>query len=357
MTRATWVALAVLLGTPAAPLQAQSATPAPAAPAPAIRRWVDVQQLHLAGRYRWFENSDGKLISSTVQWQPILRARFLFDKAAKYSLNGYAAGGSNFAFSWNNTGGGIGTFSGKFNVKQLFLQAEPVKGLEFQAGGLHMYRGQLAELVTYDNDAFIEGERVTVRRPAGWLKEVALTTGYFGDYTEPNLFNRFDRMGEWNYWQALVGFGLGARATASVDYTDEDGRDILREGVNIRLPAAAGVFKLLKLEAYQRVSDVNGEGEGFNASADLVWKRLAVTAGVMSVDALYSFKQGPFNGDRYESGNRWYSVGTITLIPELALQWYHTQAFANDFLVNSHRRWEVVLTFNPTATLKRAGVF
>jgi hypothetical protein len=360
VTRLTLAALATLLCLPAAPLQAQPAAQAPAAPAaapPPIRRWVDVQQLHLAGRYRWFENSDGKLISSSVQWQPLVRARFLFDQGAKYSLNGFAAGGSNFAFSWNNTGGGTGTYSGKFNVKQLFLQAEPVKGLEFQVGGLHMYRGQLAELVTYDTDAFIEGERVTVRPATGWLKEVAVTTGYFGDYTVPNLFKRFDRMSEWNYGQGLVSVGLGPRATATVDYTYEDGRDILREGVNIRLPASAKVFKLLKFESYQRVSDVNGEGEGFNASTDLVWKRLAVTAGVMSVDALYSKPQGPFNGDRYESGTRWYSVGTITLTPELGLQWYHTQAFANDFVVNSHRRWEVVLIFNPTATLKRAGIF
>lgn len=333
-----------------------AAPPAPAAaPVPAIRRWVDVQQLHLASRYRWIENSNDRLVSASLQWQPMVRARFLFDKGAKYSLNGLAAGGATFAASFNNTGGGIGTFSGKFNVKQLFLQAEPVKGLELQVGGLHMYRGQVAELVSYDNDAYIEGERVTVRRTTGWLKEVSVAAGYFGDYTEPNLFNRFDRMSEWNYGQALVGFGLGSRATASVDYTYEDGRDILREGVNVRLPASAKVFKTIKLEAYQRVSGV--EDGGFNASTDLVWKRLAVTAGAMSVDRFYSLSPGPLNGDRYEAGTRWYSVGTITLIPELGLQWYHTQAFNNDFLVNSHRRWEVALIFNPTATLKRAGIF
>jgi hypothetical protein len=359
MSRATLSGLVAVLCLAAVPVQAQPAAQPPAAPPdpPPIRRWVDVQQLHLASRYRWFENSDGKLISSTIQWQPMVRARFLFDKDAKYSLNGFAAGGSNFAFSYNNTGGGIGTFSGKFNVKQLFLKAEPAKGLEFEVGGLHMYRGQVAELISYDTDAFIEGERVTVRRTSGWLKEVSGAAGYFGDYSEPNLFNRFDRMGEWNYGQVLVGFGVGARAVASVDYTYEDGRDIVREGVNVSLPASAKVFKTLKFEAYQRVSDINEEGEGFNASADLVWKRLAVTAGVMSADQFYSFPQGPFNGDRYELGTRWYSVGTITLIPELQLQWYHTQAFANDYLVNSHRRWEVVLIFNPTATLKRAGVF
>ena len=198
----------------APPVSAQPAAPQPtakpaAAPPPPIRRWLDVQQLSFGGRFRWFENSADKLISSNLQWQPQIRARFLFDKGAKYSINGFASSGLTFPSSWNNTGGGLGTFQGAFNVKQLFVQAEPMKGLEFQAGGLHMNRGEMAEHITYDNDAFIEGERVTVRPAKGWLKQVAVTTGYFGDYREPNVFKRFDRMDEWNYGQALVGVRPG----------------------------------------------------------------------------------------------------------------------------------------------------
>ena len=327
----------------------------PARPAPAIRRWLDVQQLSFGGRFRWYENSAGKLISSSLQWQPQIRARFLFDRGAKYSINGFVSSGLTFPSSWNNTGGGLGTFSGAFNVKQLFAQAEPKKGLEFQAGGLHMNRGEMAEHVTYDNDAFIEGERVTVRPSKGWLKQVAVTTGYFGDYREPNVFKRFDRMDEWNYGQALVGVGLGSRVAASADYTYENGRDILREGVNFRLPASVKLFTLVKFEAYQRVSAV--DGYGFNASTDLRWKRLALTTGVMSVDRFYGSVQGPYNGDRYETGTRYYSIGTITIVPELTVQWYHSQAFATDFPINIQKRFDIVVAFNPTATLKRARIF
>lgn len=332
---------------------AQPANGAPAAPP--IRRWLDVQQLSMGGRFRWYENSRDRLISSSLQWQPQVRARFLFDKGAKYSINGFASSGLTFPSSWNNTGGGLGTFSGAFHVKQLFAQAEPLKGLEFQAGGLHMTRGELAEHISYDNDAFIEGERVTVRPAKGWLKQVAVTTGYFGDYREPNVFKRFDRMGDWNYGQALVAVGLGAHATASVDYTYEDGRDIWREGVNLKLPAAVKLFTLLKFEAYQRVS--GADGSGYHVAADAKWKRLAVTGGVMSVDRFYNSALGPYNGDRYEAGTRYYSIWTVTIIPELTLQAFHTQAFANDFPVNIQRRFDVVATFNPTATLKRAGIF
>jgi len=354
------VVLGALLCLGGSPLLGQTST-APAAtqpaatPPPPIRRWLDVQQLSLGGRFRWFENSDDKLISSTLQWQPQVRARFLFDRGAKYSINGFASSGATFPSSWNNTGGGIGTFSGVFNLKQLFAQAEPMKGLEFQAGGLHMQRGELAEHITYDNDAFIEGERVTIRPANGWLKQVAITTGYFGDYREPNVFKRFDRMDDWNYGQALVGFGLGSRATASVDYTYEAGRDILREGIHFRLPAAVKLLTQVKFEAYQRVSEV--DGYGFNASTDLRWKRLTVTGGVMSVDRFYGSLLGPFNGDRYETGTRWYSIGTIAVIPELTVQWFHTQAFATDFPINIQKRFDIVATFNPTATLKRAGIF
>ena len=235
------------------------------------------------------------------------------------------------------------------------MQAEPIKGLEFQAGGLHMNRGEMAEHITYDNDAFIEGERVTVRPAKGWLKQVAVTTGYFGDYREPNVFKRFDRMDEWNYGQALVGVGLGKNATASVDYTYEDGRDIWREGINFKLPASVKLFTLVKFEAYQRVSDV--DGSGFHAAADGRWKRLAFTGGVMSVDRFYSSVQGPYNGDRYETGTRYYSIWTVTVIPEMTVQFFHTQAFATDFPVNIQRRFDIVVAFNPTATLKRAGIF
>ena len=43
------------------------------------------------------------------------------------------------------------------------------------------------------------------------------------------------------------------------------------------------------------------------------------------------------------------------LIP--TLQAFHTQAFATDFPINIQRRFDIILTFNPTATLRHARVF
>ena len=363
----TLVALGALLCLDASPALAQATGPAKAglhmeqaakpasSPAPPIRRWLDVQQVSLASRFRWYENSAGRVTSSSLQWQSQLRGRFLFDKAGHYSIGALASTGATFPSSWNNTGVGLGTVTHPFNVKQLFVAAEPVKGLEFQAGGLFLNRGEMAEHITYDTDAYIVGERVTVRPSKGRITQLSATVGYFGDFREVNVFKRLDRMSEYNYGQALVGFSLGSRAAASVDYTREAGRDILRQGVNIRMPASVKVLTLVKLEAYERVSDETGKG--FNASADLRWKKLQVTAGVMSVDRLYAPVGGPYNGDRYEIGTRWYSIGTYAVTPEFSLGWFQGEAFNTSFPIPLKHRFDLIASFNPTARLKRAGIF
>lgn len=326
------------------------AKPATAPPPPAIRRWLDVQQLSMGGRFRWYENSAGRLISSTLQWQPQIRARFLFDQAAKYSVNGFASSGATFPSSWNNTGGGIGLYTHPFNLKQLLAQAEPVKGLEFQAGGLHLNRGENSENLSYATAAYIVGERVAVRPAKGRIAQVSFTAAYFGDYRQPNLFKRFHRLNEWNYGQALVGVRVSPRVNASAEYTYEDRRDILRQAVTIRPPESLKKITSVKVETYQRIAP--DRGYGFNTSADLrLTPRLVVTGGVMSVDKNY----GPFNGDRYETGNRWYTIGTFTVTRDVTVSWFQTEAFATDFPITLTHRFDLLIAYNPTASLKRAG--
>ncbi len=367
MIRHTLAAVALLACFHPTPARAQGNVPAqaglstqqtakpPASPAPSIRRWLDVQQVSLASRFRWYENSAGRVTSSSLQWQTQLRGRFLFDKAGRYHVAALASTGATFPSSWNNTGAGLGDFAHPFNVKQLFLSAEPVKGLEFQAGGLFFNRGEMAEHITYDTDSYIVGERVTVKPSKGHITQLSVTAGYFGDFREVNVFKRFDRLSEYNYGQALVGFSLGSRAAASVDYTREAGRDILRQGVNIKMPASVKVLSLVKLEAYQRIS--GDQKAGFNASADMRWKKLQITAGVMSVDQFYAEVLGPYNGDRYETGKRWYSIGTYAVTPEFSVGWYQGEAFNNSFPVALQHRFDIIASYNPTARLKRAGIF
>ena len=346
--------------TAALPAMAQTPTPPdkPEAPAPAIRRWLDVQSVHVGSRFRWYKNSQEALRSSNLQWQSQLRARFRFDKEGRYGLGTFASTGASFPSSWNNTGAALGDYQGPFNVKQLFLFAEPVRGLQFEVGGLHFNRGELAEHITYDNDAYIVGERVTYRPTRKRVTQVSVTAGYFGgnDYNEVNVFKRFERMDEFNYGQALVAFALHPRVTASVDYTYEDGRDIYREGVNIRMPESVRLLTALKFETYQRPTEE--DGYGFNVSGDLRYKRYRLTAGVMSVDQFYGTPSGqPFNGDRYETGTRQYTIHTFEITRELQFVMFQTEAFATDFPITLQHRFDALVTFNPTEWLKRKGIF
>jgi hypothetical protein len=352
--RRTLFCLALLASS--TPVMAQTA-PAPDAPAPAIRRWLDVQQVSAGSRFRWYKNSREQLRSSNLQWQTQLRARFLFDKEGRYSVNTFASTGSSFPSSWNNTGGGLGAYQGPFNVKQLFLAAEPIKGLQFEVGGLHVNRGEMAEHLTYDNDAYIVGERVTYRPAKGAVTQVSVTGAFFGDYNEVNVFKRLERIDQWNYGQALIGLRLHKNVAASAEYTYETGRDIFRQGVNFKMPATVKPLTVLKVEAYQRVSEPQ-DGYGFNVSADLKWKKLAVTAGVMSVDQHYGTPDFlPYNADRYESGTRQYTIATYQITPELAFTVYQTEAFATDYPINLQHRVDALVNFNATNLLKRAGIF
>jgi hypothetical protein len=341
----------------ALPAQAQPPTmPAASAeeapPPPAIRRWVDLQHLHLSSRYRWVKASDGRLMSSTVQWQPQVRARLLFDRAQKFSLHVGAFSGSQFISGWNNTGAGLGTFTGAFNVKQLFVSAQPVRGVELEVGSLYMLRGESTEVTSYDNDAYIVGERVTWRPRRGTVTQVAATFGYIGDFRTPNAFERLDRLNDWNYGQFLVGVRLGGRVQASADYTHENGRDILRQGLTVRMPASVKVLSAVKLDAYERLEPQ--PAAGFNLAADLQpHARVRMTLGVTSIDRRY----GPLNADRYELGTRFYSTGSVALTRDVSVGWFQGTAFATSYPIPNQHRFELLLTINPTATLKAHGIF
>ncbi|MGE3274019.1 MAG: hypothetical protein AB7O67_02830 [Vicinamibacterales bacterium] len=322
---------------------------APASEAPAIRRWLDVQQLQISSRFRWYRGTDGRINSSSLQWSPQVRARLLFDRSGRYSVNVGTYGGSSIQSGWNNTGAGLGDFAGTVNVEQLFLQARPNDAIEIQFGGLGMYRGLSTEITTWDSDTYMAGERLIVK-PGGRVTEVALTTGYLGDRREPNFFKRADRLGDFNFAQLGLGAHLHPRVEVSGDYTYEDGRDTLRQAVTISLPTPGRLE--LQLEAYERVSP--DTAQGFNAYGEVrPHGRLRIGAGVTSIDRRY----GGLNGDKYDDGTRAYGDVNLRLTGDLSLSFFATQAFATDYAIENERRWDIQLNFNPTARLKRLGVF
>lgn len=327
--------------------------PAPVPPpAPALRRWVDVQHLQLAHRYRWFESTEGRLGASGVQWQPQVRARVLLDAEAKYALHVGAFGGSSFISGWNNTGAGLGEFAGNFAVKQLFFAAQPSTALELQVGSLYLARGESTEITTYDNDAYVTGERATWRPSEALPLQLMLTTGHLGDTRTPNAFGRLDRVREWNYGQLLGALTLTPALAVSADYTYEGGRDTLRQGATVFLPARIKTARALKVEAYERLSPDRALGIGI--SVDLrPAPGLVITAGAATVDREY----GGLNGDRFDRGTRIYSAGSYALTRDLAVGYFWGEGISNARPIANEHRVEVLVTVNPTARLRQKGVF
>jgi hypothetical protein len=349
-SRYTFAFFCIFLLTAVTPAFPQTAAPTPPKSAPAVRRWLDVQSLLAAMRYRFTENSQGRKTVDDLQYQTQFRGRFLFDKAGHYNIGTFVTTGSTFRSGWNYTGAGTNLEAHPIYVRQLWLGVSPTKTLEFQGGGMAVNRGELADVIASDNDSFIIAGRTTVKPSKGWLSQVSVTAGYFTDAPPSNLFVHVDDA-HFNYGQALVGFKLGARASASVDYTYEKGRDILREGVVLRVPSSVKVLTGIRLESYQRVDP--DQHAGYNASADVKVKKLTATVGLMSTDRNY----GPFNGDRYELGSRYYYVINYPLASALQLQAYHTRAYNIDFPITLKERFDFVVTYNPTAYLKKRGVF
>lgn len=321
-------------------------------PPPALRRWLDVEQVQLGTRYRWTEATEGNVTASAIQFQPLLRARLPVDAGGTVAVTIGAGAGANFAGGWDNTGAGLGQFSGAFAVKQLFATAAVLRGLEVSAGGLYVLRGESTEITSYDNDGYLVGERAAWQHDDGLVDRIAITTGYLGDLREPNVFRRLDRLNDWNYEQFLIGWRLGAHVVASTDYTHEGDRSTLREAMTIRLPRRAKLVTALKLDLYERVAP--DTARGMHVSADMrPLRQLAVTAGFASVDRAY----GGLNADRFDRGNRVYCNGTFAVNETLSLGWFYAEGVANDYTIPNEHRLDIVATINPTTMLRKRRVF
>lgn len=319
---------------------------------PAIRRWVDVEQIQLGTRYRWTAATDGDVTASAIQFQPLLRARMPVDAAGRLAVTIGAGAGANFAGGWDNTGAGLGQFSGAFAVKQLLATAEVMHGLEVSAGGLYVLRGESTEITSYDNDGYLVGERAAWQHDEGIVDRIAITTGYLGDLRDPNVFHRLDRLNDWNYEQFLIGWRLGAHVVASTDYTHEGDRSTLREAMTIRLPRQTKLLTALKVDLYERVAP--DTARGLHVSADMrPLHQLLVTTGFASVDRAY----GGLNADRFDRGNRVYCIGTFAANDVLSLGWFYAEGVANDYAIPNEHRLDIVATINPTAVLRRKRVF
>lgn len=195
-------AVLLVLALSIAPIHAQSEPDVVLPPEPPLRRWLDVQAFSLDTRYRLTADNEDVLATNQLQYKESLRARLNLDAGKRYTVSvGYFTGNS-FGSAWDNWGVGNNTAFDRTNnyVKQLYASAIAVPGLVFQYGGLYLTRGESDELLTYDSDGYLVGERMSVRRPKElFVDEITVTRGAIGPRDTPSLMRRWGLLKEPNY--------------------------------------------------------------------------------------------------------------------------------------------------------------
>jgi hypothetical protein len=334
--------------------QPAPAAKAAAAKAPkAIQRWVDWQVGSVEMRYRWIENSAGEVTSDSLQHKQAFKAGFKFDANGRYSVQAMAGTGSSFVGSWDNLGPGIGEPAWTFNLRQLYLQAQPMKGVEATWGGQALNRGEHTEITSFDNDNYVIAGRVSVKRPKDvYFDEISVSAGYLGDLNTPNVIKRFDRWDEHNYTQVLLGKKFGKVVSLSADWTDLNEISTLRQAVKVTTAQWTPLVDSVRFENYQRLEVQQAWGFSLGTEKAL-HPKVILGLGYADIDVA----NGVLNGDRYIRGKRLFVEPKIQVLPELTLSFFYTKAFDNDFPVPNDQRFDIVLQYNVLKALQKVGAW
>jgi hypothetical protein len=342
----------VLLGGASAAEEASG--PAPEPHVPEIRRWLEFPALSVLTRYHFVENSASVVTASQWQYKDVLQARLNFDRAKRYTLNVGLFTGANFISTWNNTGVGKGTpdeFVASHYLKQLYVSAVPVSGIELQYGGIYVVRGEGTEWTTYDDDGYAVGERLSVKRRELFFEEISLTRALIGPYDTPDLTKRWNGLHDANYYQVLLAKRAGRHLRASADWTRDQGTTVIRAAMAATFGEGAPV-RALRYEQYWRAS-------GDQAFGFAIWLERPVTtharlqAGYATIDELY----GGWNADRIQKGRRLFAIASLPIHRELSASLYATRAFSSSYPVSNQTRFDAILVYDLAEALRRIGWF
>jgi hypothetical protein len=333
---------------------AGQAAPPEKKPAPALVRWVDVQNAMLNTRYRFIDTSAGTITTNQIQHRESLRARFKFDAPGKYALNVGAFSGSRFTSGWNNTGIGIGDWQGPLALRTLYFAAQPIAGLEAQYGSLYIIKGESTEITTYDEDGYVIGERVSVRRPKNFFfDEMSATVGYLSaDAAEYAVNKRVKYLDERpNYGHFLVDKKIASRAGASLDFTSVGGARTWRAAASVNTRELRAVDSIL-FENYKRTS--NRPAYGFALTANkAVTRKVGLQAGYARIDPFY----GGLNADRFHIGKRAFFMTTYNMSSRFSASAFITRAVGSNVTLPQRTLSNLVFTYNALPDLRRTGLF
>jgi hypothetical protein len=314
-----------------------------------LARWLDAQAFNLRARYNYIEDAQDRTVQNRLQTQVEIRARFKVDEAGRYSVNAGLFTGGAFSSGWNPTGIGTGDGTATIYLKQLFVAAEPWKGIELQYGSLYPSRGQSTEITTYDDDGYITGGRASVRRPREtFFDDIVLSVGFVGYLDTPFVFDRTGAFSRQNYWQLLATKQILPTLTLSTDYSAVGDDGVLRQGATWRLDQA--MVDTVVAEYGVRLRGGSHQTT-FAFSGDKRVAGVTLHAGYANVDPVF----GILNGDRYGQGNRVFTTGSLPLPLDLSASWFVQKEISPPVASANDIRVDLILRWNVLKTLKRTG--
>ncbi len=355
------------------------AVPAPIA-APSWQRkfdrWIDLKQMDFSLRYRSTFDSNNAHEYDQAQQRSIIDGKFKFDKAGRYGIAFHGSSGKYFNWAYADFMGGgseqgfdrefakatptqqiavnayetpaqdaqqIASGGWSFYIRRLYLDIEPITGIEGQYGSLDINRGAASEITSYDDDGYIDGGRILIKRPKNFFfDEASITYAYFGDLYTPNFFARGERLAHSNYHQFLLRKQAGQRLNASFDYTWQDASNTLREAADVRVPESR-VVDDVRVEVYERLNRISfpgvqdfvpgGKGYAITGTKRYIFHRFDLDGGYAHIDehqtVLTQSESAAtltmaVNGDSYGLGNRYFIHPTIRLSSCLVATGFYT---------------------------------
>jgi hypothetical protein len=387
-------------------------------------RWLEVRTGTISFRYRTFVDSFEIRPYNQLQHREIVNGRFKFDAAGRYSINAHLSSG--YFFNWAYAGTGIGggnqeaavkvtkvlgplpgfvenfpnSDGGNMRLRQLYFEARPVDGLEFQYGSLPILRGENTEITTFDDDGYVAGGRVSLKRPDKlFFDTIAVTYAYLGytfrrkdngklefidDAYRPSFFSRYQHLSNSNYHQFLVSKKVNSRVAFSFDYTFHERIDYLHNAVTLKTPEVKALDSI-RFEAYQRIGtntfntynvfgipvytgpQTSRSKLGYSINGEKrLGKHFTVSGGFNEIDydfnisnAFYTGFGFALNSDQLGLGKRFFVRTSTKITDDVTLSSYMSRAFdvPTGRILFNRTHINAAITWDFLKTLKRTNLF
>jgi hypothetical protein len=234
------------------------------------------------------------------------------------------------------------------------VSAEPLTGVVGEVGGLYIIKGESTEITTYDDDGYIMGERITLRRPQNlFFDEVSFANAYFvSSGGEISVGKRLRHIDEPNYRHVLVSKKMGGRGAVSGDFTLESGRRTWRQAVTLEIPEVRVVDSVV-FEQYERTNADPAVGFAVTFAKRLTSRVSLNQFGYARIDSGH----GGLNADRFHVGNRAFVMATYEISPEVTASFFITTAVGGNDALAQRTLSNTAVTYNALPALKRTGWF